>query len=101
MKKQSKLSSGVLKAISNTNTKRVEEIARELQTLGLAIAVPHIHTEAGVDTLPQDTVQYEKDLHVSFPKKDSVESQGTFPAMWRFDQIKNELVVCGRCSCDD
>lgn len=101
MKTQSKLSSRIRKAISHAGSKRLREIARELNTLGLAIAVPHIHTEEGVDSLPYDTVQYEKDLQVSFFKESELTKTKTFPAMWRFDEIKNELVVCGRCSCDD
>lgn len=88
------------KAIKSTGSERMKEIARELHSYGLAIALPHMHTEEGVGALPRNTIQYEKDLQVSFPKSEA-ELGKTFPAMWRFDEIKNELVVCGRCECTD
>lgn len=103
MKTRSKLSSRVSKAISNVEKKRLLEIARELGGYGLAIALPHIHSEAGVDVLPAEKIQYEKDLKVSFPDATEFDQteRRTFPAMWRFDEVKNKLVVCGRCECDD
>ena len=76
---------------------RVQELMRELAAYGLGVCVPHMHDEQTGEflPLPDDTVQSESHLKVSFVRRDSL-NQNDVPVAWKWN---NELQVVQTCPC--
>ncbi len=93
------LSKEIENALGSIKLVRVQEIAKELSGYGLAVAMPHLHEQDEVNTLPTNIVQYENDLHVSFLNKEQFEKnqKNAFPVMWRFDRQKSKIETCAWC----
>ena len=89
-------------ALSAAQNTRVREIARELSKYNLGVSVPHIHRDQVADVLPEDTIQYENDLRVSFPDKDKffAKRHNAFPVAWRWNDAEGRLEACAWCHDD-
>ena len=87
----------VAKAIEAVNEPKVQEMIKELSKYGLGVFMPHLHNEEGFAPLPNDTVQLEADLKVSFVKRDDACLANATPADWIWDSEKAQVVM--GCSC--
>jgi len=94
------LSPDIKKTLTNVATGRVEEIIKELDQYGLAVAMPHFHFEdKKVGPLPEDKIHYENDLKVSFLNKKSFrrDLENGFAVMWRFNEKVGKPEACAWC----
>lgn len=84
-----------LKAVS---LPEVQELIRKISEYGLAVALPHAHSESGSFVpLPQGQVVFESDLKVSFLKEGNPLLQTAIPVMWRWDGALNAVGNCALC----
>jgi hypothetical protein len=86
-------------SLGNAQNPRVQEIAKELARYGLAIAMPHVHEGNVVGPLPDNLIQYENGLRVSFRDKKTFESSRKkgFPVMWRHNSRTGRMTACAWC----
>lgn len=92
----------VANAIKAIETTEVQEMVKKLSEYGLGVFMPHLHTEKGFEPLPNDTVQLEQDLAVSFVKRDNPIAKGAAPVGWSWNKEKAEVVavcLCGGADC--
>ncbi len=82
-------------AVRAVNTAEVQEIMRQLGKYGLAVALPHMHTDEGMVPLPEDMMASEDNLKVTFRKRDEVTNFRGVPVMWRRGE---EISSIARCS---
>lgn len=76
----------------------VQVILRKLAKYGLGIFLPHAHNAAGdMVPLPQDVVQVERNLVVSFHSIADSESFGAVTVGWIWDEETNEVRVVAKC----
>ena len=60
----------VEKAEKAVQTQEVQEILQRLSELGLGVFMPHIHNRDGFSPLPDNIVQLEGDLEITFVNQD-------------------------------
>jgi len=98
-----KITPAMAGAISAIQHPRVQEIIKELSGYNLGVALPHIHQDGTADLLPDDKVQYENNLVVSFvyKKEFSKKDHSGFPVSWRWNQTKNRVEACAWCHDDE
>ena len=76
----------------------VKELIKKLHLYGLAVCVPHLHTESGeILPLPPGTVQFEKDLVVSFVPENSPVLKASIPTSWNWDEKRNDIRILRNC----
>lgn len=89
----STVSSSVAKAQSAISTPKVRDLVRQLGEYGLGVCVPHSHDPAtgALIELDSETVAVERDLKISFHKRDEVEGEYT-PTAWRWNGTAVEVI---------
>ncbi len=87
----------VAQAKNAVSKPEVQAMIRELEKYGLGVFLPHTHTPDGFAPLPNDTVQLEGNLKVSFVKKDDPALVGASPVAWVWDSA--EARVAAACFC--
>ena len=88
----------VEEAIAAMNNPEVQQIVEKLSHYGLAVAVPHMHSDKGEFLpLPEDTVSIEENLNVSFKNRSDIDENSTVPVMWTWDYESKSPVVSGKC----
>lgn len=89
----------ILQAMRSIECEEVQEMLQRLGKYGLAIAVPHMHNEAGEFLpLPDDVVSLEDSLEVSFRKADDPLLEESIPVMWR-SQWDGKGTAASKCVC--
>ncbi len=80
---------------------RVQELMQELGTYGLAVCVPHMHDDQSGDfiPLPDDTVQSESKLKVSFVPRASI-TENDIPVAWKWNDRLQVVQTCQVCRPD-
>lgn len=75
----------------------VQAMIRELSKYGLGVFIPHAHTSEGFVPLPNDTIQLESNLKVSFVKKGDPILEDATVVGWVWDTDKTR--VAAACAC--
>ena len=78
----------------------VQDMLRELAQYNLGIFMPHMHTEtASFEVLPDDMVQVESDLRVSFVPYNDQGPEQAVQVAWRWidDGVINGAVCASQC----
>lgn len=85
------------KAAEAVSHPEVQLMIKELGKHGLGVFIPHAHTSEGFAPLPNDTVQLESDLVVSFVNENNpiLEDATTVGWIWNADKAK----VVAACAC--
>ncbi len=98
-----KFTPDVAVAISDIQSARVQEIVRELSMYNLGVTVPHIHQDGVARLLPENRIQYEKDLQVSFPEKQKFFSDrhDGFAVGWRWNETDGRVEAYAWCHDDE
>ncbi len=87
---------GLQDAVRAVNTAEVQEIMRKLGKYGLAVALPHMHTDAGMVPLPEDMMVSEDNLKITFRKRDEVTNFEGLPVMWQRGEEISSIAYCGQ-----
>lgn len=79
----------------------VQDLIKKLSEHGLAVCVPHMHRDedGSFVPLPEDTVQSESDLKVSFVKRAALD-QHDIPVAWRWNEGLEVVQSCRVCRAD-
>ena len=92
---------GLQASVRAVNSPEVQELMRQLGKYGLAVALPHMHTDEGMVPLPEDMIASENNLKVSFRKKDEPAKFPGLPVMWQRGEEISSIAMCrqecGRC----
>lgn len=92
----------VAKAVAAIETPEVQEMVKKLSEYGLGVFMPHLHTDKGFEVLPDNMVQLEQDLKVSFVDKGSPLVKDAAPVGWAWNSENAEVVavcLCGGADC--
>ena len=77
----------------------VMAMIEKLSEYGLGVCVPHIHSTNGeMAPLPDDVVQVEQGLRVSFINRGHFEATDALPVAWRWDAKAKMPSACALCS---
>jgi hypothetical protein len=76
----------------------VQALIRELAKYGLGAFMPHTHTPEGFAPLPQDIVQLEGDLKVSFVPRNDDRLVGAAPVGWVWDETGARVAAACFCT---
>lgn len=76
----------------------VQEMLRRLAPYGLGVFMPHLHPdEGGFAPLPEDLVQLEGDLQVSFVRRNDPRLKEAVPVGWVWDGSEARATVSCFC----
>lgn len=92
------MSAIIAKAAEAVNKPEVQSIIKELSKHGLGVFIPHAHTADGFVPLPNDTVQLESNLSVSFVKQDDSRLDTASAVGWVWDASKARVAAACYCS---
>jgi len=88
-------------AVRAVNLPDVQDMIKKLGKYGLAVALPHMHENGRMVSLPSDTYSYESKLQVTFRKRGDVKVEASLPVMWRCGSEVGSAAYCsaecGRC----
>jgi hypothetical protein len=88
----------VEKAEKAVQTQEVQEILQRLSELGLGVFMPHIHNREGFSPLPDNIVQLEADLKVTFVNREDPKVQEAAPVGWVWDQTSGRVAAACYCT---
>ncbi|MDI9408093.1 MAG: hypothetical protein QM523_02480 [Candidatus Pacebacteria bacterium] len=88
-------------AVLAMNNPEVQEMVRKLDGYGLAVALPHLHNDAGFEILPRDMISMEQNLVTTFFKKADapLDKKPGVPVVWRWDHEKGVAESARCCTC--
>lgn len=88
-------------ASSVVSKPEVTSLIQELSKHGLAVCVPHMHREedGAFQPLPDDTVQSEAGLKVSFVKRETLDEKD-IPVAWVWNKSLKVVQSCRVCHAD-
>ena len=91
----------VEQAAEAIKTEEVQEIIKRLAKYGLGVCIPHMHAKDTGDfrDLPNDLVQRESQLQVSFVPRSSINDQD-IPVAWRWNDEVQVAEICRICKSD-
>ena len=91
----------VQSAANTVGDPRVQELIRELSTYGLGVCIPHMHDEQTGEfvPLPDDKVQSESHLRVSFVDRASL-TENDVPVAWKWNDQLQVVQTCKVCRPD-
>lgn len=89
------------KAQEAINLPEVQDIIKRLATYNLGVCMPHIHDEraGGFKALPEDMVQVESDLRVTFVTRSKAERTTAVPVAWQWsgDGVTSGAICISQC----
>ncbi|MCA9015758.1 MAG: hypothetical protein KDA77_10545 [Planctomycetaceae bacterium] len=91
----------ILSAANVVTKPRVQDLIRELSTYGLGVCVPHMHDEQTGEflPLPEDKVQSESQLKVTFIQRNSL-TDNDIPVAWKWNDELQVVQTCQVCRPD-
>lgn len=88
----------IQKAIDAIHLPKVQNMMKELSKYGLAITVPHMHSENGnFVPLPHNKISCENKLQVSFRDINDPSIKDGIVVGWRWNGETETVCVCRKC----
>jgi len=88
----------IKQALESVKLAEVQELIRKISSYGLAVALPHSHAPNGSFLpLPEDKVQFESKLKISFVDLNAKELENSIPVMWRWNDEVESVASCALC----